>query len=722
MSSQARNYPTPPSTLSSLIVSPSSDKSLELRSGSPSSPQESAHLEIEYLCGVGFCLEVRYDKSCSGVVRQPFTTAAPELPRAGLESEQTGATLSITAGDSTEQLIVNLADATITLLLDNSQVLNTGPHPFRRHERRQEIYEFAHSLRFWNFQRTFAETKSSYWSHMTEFRFEGPTGTILGLPGQTGEFNRNGYRFELLNTDNAAHIPDRSPLYQSWPILFFPTEDNLWCAVVHDNPSRTSVDLKELFPDRITFQSVTGNTRVYLLVASSLLELGKRVARLMGQPCQLPVWAFGYQQSRWSYQSEDEVLKVVEEFERHRIPLDTIYLDIHYMDGYRVFTSDPEAFPNLPKMVDTLRERGIKTVCIIDPGVKIDNQYPVYRELMEQGEVLRHSSGSPAVGNVWPGRVVYPDFGDQRTRDFWIRQQVEWLKATPFAGVWNDMNEPADLGGRSNRIADVSTARGPLEAEQNLYGYYMAKTSAEGFSEAKGDSEPGLIITRSGYLGVQKHAIIWHGDNTAWWEHLRLAIDTAITYSISGVPYTGADVPGFFRNPTDDLAIRFFQLGAFLPYFRGHSDFFARDKEPYAFSDEARALITEAIKLRYSLIPEWYEGYNHTRNTGEPLLMPSISDSGQVVRDQFLLFGKLLLAPVIERDAEIRSLYLPQGTWYKLGDTSTQMAGGRYLTITVDLSSVPVFVKSGSRLKRSYGLMNTSSVMSGQEWAVEEYP
>ncbi|NDC39823.1 MAG: hypothetical protein EBZ48_17615, partial [Proteobacteria bacterium] len=241
---------------------------------------------------------------------------------------------------------------------------------------------------------------------------------------------------------------------------------------------------------------------------------------------------------------------------------------------------------------------------------------------------------------------------------------------------------------------------GPIRNEWNLYGLRMAEASALGWKKYAPERRA-LVISRSGYPGVQRFAVNWQGDNQAWWEHLRLAIDQSISFSLCGAQYTGADLPGFTGNPSEDLAVRFFQLGAFLPLFRGHSIFFARDKEPYAFAPQSVVLIRAAIELRYSLLREWYSGFERACREGSPLLAPVLTEQGAPARDQFILFGKLLVAPVVERDAEQRLVYLPPGRWYPLGQVTAPLAGGRWITVPVTLESVPVFVREGSIVVRN---------------------
>jgi alpha-glucosidase len=272
----------------------------------------------------------------------------------------------------------------------------------------------------------------------------------------------------------------------------------------------------------------------------------------------------------------------------------------------------------------------------------------------------------------------------------------DWLNKYPFSGIWNDMNEPANFERDNYIVANSYNHEGKkFESIYNLYGFQMAKASYEAMIQIRPDETP-FSITRSGYPGVQKYCVIWHGDNHAWWEHLRLAINTCINYSLSGVYYTGADVPGFFQNAPDDLAVRFFQLGAFMPLFRGHSAIFAKYNEPYRFSESAFQAIKKAIYLRYSLAREWISNLDYCYSNAISPIMPVFRKSGALVQDQFLLFDKFLVAPITTRGQEESLVYLPEGTWYRLGHPDSPIEGNKTITCEVDLTTIPVFVRAGS--------------------------
>lgn len=678
------------------------------------SDAEGRSFDVRFLKDVGWSIEVRYDERYTYVQRQIFTGDQEHLAAAAPTLERDASGIRVQANDQT--LEIDCETGRMRIKHTGKTVFQTTTHPFLHHEHPVLIEEGIMSLKVTApSERTpFFPPGPSFATHMARFRYERPGGVILGLPGQAGEMNRNGYRFELYNTDETLHVPSRRPMYQSWPILFHRDMDgDGWICVFHDNPSRTFVDLGDFYND-VTFESQAGNTRVYILHGPTLEDVAHKCAVLLGGSQLPPLWAFGYQQCRWSYMSVKDLRTVAHSFRDHDIPLDALYYDIDYMDGFRVFTNNALSFGEMADFLQETRKEGIRSVCIVDPGVKIDDEYPVYTLIKESESYLTQEDGQPFAARVWAGPSIFPDFGNPAVQSLWSDVQKDWLSKFPFDGVWNDMNEPANFDGQNALTSKMRTKRGPITNEYNLYGYHMAKASRLGMDKW----QPGkrtLIITRSGYAGVQKYAVIWHGDNQAWWEHVRLALETAIQYSLAGAYYTGADVPGFNGNPPDDLAVRFYQLGSVLPLFRGHSIFFSKDKEPYAFGKEANTIIKDTIRQRYSLLREWYSGFERSIRELKPPMLPVFDDTGTLVHDEFLLFGKFLVAPIVHRDQTKRLVFLPAGDWYRFGNATERIPGNQWLMESVTLANLPMFVRAGSIVVRNTVGRNADATFASPE-------
>ncbi len=727
-------YPSPPSALENLSYQPPllEGRNDEEHSSSIARFQSKkcgTGLSISFFEGIGWSLETHIEQGTDEAKRvQPIselTGAQRNLGKGNLTFKDDGALFELCTEEQT--LRIRSDDAALELFSGGGLVFRSGEAPFARWSEPRRVWEGLMSRKVtdlsWRSPLGIvgAQFESPQFdSHMVRFSYDRPTGPVLGLAGQSGELNRNGYRFELYNTDEFVHTPARKPLYQSWPIVFHQALDGQqWIAVFFDNPSRMFVDIGDFSPERLSFEAVEGAHRVYICVGSSLSEVSSKISRLLGGHSLPPAWALGYQQSRWSYMSTAEIREVAARLRAEGYPCDAIHFDIDYMEGYRVFTHNQEHFRDLKDCLADLHRTGFKAVCIVDPGVKVeegsDLSSALYRELLADGKVLRSTEGEPLTARVWPGDVVLPDFGDAQTRTLWARAQQQWLNDFPFDGIWNDMNEPSNFNGQNSTTSKAHTARGAFRSESNLYGYYMAQASREGWERAAPGVRP-LIISRSGYPGVQQSAVNWQGDNQAWWEHLRLAIDMSIQFSLSGAFYTGADVPGFTGNPPDDLAVRFFQLGAWLPFFRGHSIFFAKDKEPFAFGGAAQEAIRQALLQRYSLAREWYSGFESACRNFSAVTSPVLTEAGSLARDQFLCFDKFLVAPVVDRDPEVRTFFLPEGLWYRLGAPHDDpVRGPRWQTIPVEIGDTPVFVRGGSVVVRNIPGTHMSASLSSPE-------
>ena len=652
-------------------------------------------LEVSFFKNIGWSIEERYDLT-NKRFRQPFTGDQEALTRLPLSCRETDTT--IIAKTNEYGISLSKIDSSFFLKKRGITYFVSGNQPFSRHCEPTEIHEGLMSLKVSDpsIRKDQPVKPKTFFSEMVRFSYKKYQGPMLGLAGQTGEFNRSGYRFELYNTDEFIHTPERKPMYQSWPVLFHEGErtSGSWICVFWDNPSRTFVDLGDFYPGRITFDSITNNARVYIIEGESLSAVSQKLIKLLGGAFLPPKWAFGYQQSRWSYMSEEEVISVSQKLKNEAIPTSAIYFDIDHMEDFKVFTKNKKHFSNLKACVDTLHDKGFKVVGIADPGVRIDPKFTLYTALKKSGAYLKTNTQNPFKARVWPGKCLLPDFGNPDCTQVWERFQTKWLNDFGFDGIWNDMNEPSNFDGQNEATSKAFTSRGPITQDWNLYGYYMAKTSFESFKAARPNEVP-FVISRAGYPGIQKYAVTWHGDNQAWWEHLSLAIRFAVNFSLVGLFYTGADIPGFTGNPPDDLAVRFFQLGSWLPFFRGHSIFFAKDKEPYAFSDGAKEIIVNAIRLRDSLRDEWYESFKICVTENRSPLMPVFTSRGTLIQDEFLLFDKYLIAPVVTRDCERREVYLPEGKWMEFPKKKAARSGLRWISRPVRLEDIPVYVRLG---------------------------
>lgn len=531
-----------------------------------------------------------------------------------------------------------------------------------------------------------------------------------GLGEKMGGLDRRGRTWAMWNTDEPLHLPDRDPLYQSIPVLYLFTPQRTRIVFV-DSPATVYFDVGEGSRNELVVEVFDRQLDVYYQEVESLAAAVRRYAGLTGRVPLPPIWALGYHQSRYSYYPAARAVDVVETFREHAIPIDVLHLDIHYMHGFRVFTWDRERFPDPAATVRRLRELGVRVVTIIDPGVKVDPDYATYRRGLEQDVYLKAPDGSVYIGRVWPGDSAFPDFSDRRAREWWADEHPA-LFNVGVAGVWNDMNEPADFTGEDEprplfSVPDTLSARSDgnpksMARAHNTYASGMNAATRLAFQRYRPEDR-GFVLTRAGYAGIQRSAAVWTGDNHSWWEHLAASVPMFLTMGLSGVPFVGGDVGGFQGNADGELYARWIMTGALTPFFRGHSALDTVDHEPWSFGDWVTAIARRAIELRYRLLPYLYTLFARAAADGTPVMRPlvwSFPDDPRThhAADAFMVGDAILVAPIRERFVTRRAVYLPAGRWIDLWSGAVHDAGdaGADVIAHAPLDRQPIFVRGGT--------------------------
>lgn len=529
----------------------------------------------------------------------------------------------------------------------------------------------------------------------------GKSAHFYGLGEKTGALDKKGERYEMWNSDvYAPHVPEIEALYQSIPLLVVHEEDYTY-GLFLDNPGRTFFDMRSN-TDSFLMQTETGSMDYYFIPGPDMKGVVSRYTSLTGRMELPPHWALGYHQSRYSYMSQEEVLELARTFRAKQIPCDAIYLDIHYMEGYRVFTFDPERFPDPKGMIAELKKLGIRIVPIVDPGVKLDMNYPVFKEGTMNGYFCLKPDGQPFVGPVWPGMSVFPDFTEDRASEWW-GDLHRFYTEMGIEGIWNDMNEPAVFN--PSMTMDLDTMHGnngePVSHGEihNLYGLLMSKATAEGMKRNLNGHRP-FVLTRAGYAGIQRYAAVWTGDNRSFWEHMAMSMPMVLNLGLSGVAFAGPDIGGFAHHASGELLVRWTQMGALFPYCRNHSELRSIRQEPWCFGPEAEEICREYIGLRYRLLPLIYSVFREASETGLPVIRPLVleypEDSNVTnLCDQFLLGEQLLAAPVYRPGTTCRAVYLPAGTWIDYW-SGQRYEGGRHILAEAPLERLPLYVKAGA--------------------------
>jgi alpha-glucosidase len=370
------------------------------------------------------------------------------------------------------------------------------------------------------------------------------------------------------------------------------------------------------------------------------------------------------------------------------------------MDGYRVFTWHPQWFQQPKKMLDELKQRGFKVAVIIDPGVKVDSDYGVYKEGIKGDHFCKYPDGSRYQGQVWPGWCHFPDFSKPATRE-WFGNLYKGIIEDGVMGFWNDMNEPATWGGTFPDIVqfdDEGKGADHLKLH-NLYGFLMARSTYEGVKKLRTDRRP-FVLTRAGFAGVQRYSAVWNGDNVSSWEHLKLSINMCLGLSLSGINFCGMDVGGFMGTPTPELFTRWIQLGTFTPLFRAHTHYGSPDQEPWSFGDWYEEINKKFIQLRYQLMPYIYNSFYQSSIHNTPIMRPMIyeyqDDPNTLgMDDQFLFGDHLLIAPVYQQNQTARKVYFPKDEWYDLW-TGEKIFGSTEKLVDAPLDKIPIFIKAGA--------------------------
>lgn len=524
---------------------------------------------------------------------------------------------------------------------------------------------------------------------------------FYGFGEKTGFLNKKGDKLIMWNTDvYAPHNPETDPLYQSIPFFLALNKGKAY-GIYFDNSFKSCFDFQSE-KDAYSFHAEGGQLDYYFLAGPGLKEVIERYSLLTGRMPLPPKWAIGYHQSRYSYETDNRVREIAGTFQKKEIPLDAIYLDIHYMDGYRVFTFDRSRFQNPKKLVEELKEKGIMTVPIVDPGVKEDPEYEVFQEGMVNNHFCKYIDGKVYYGDVWPGNSAFPDFANTGVRKWW-GERHRFYTDLGIEGIWNDMNEPAVFN-KSKTMDEkvVHDHDGVIKTHRemhNLYGFYMCEATYRGMKSLLNGKRP-FLVTRAGFSGVQRYAAVWTGDNRSFWEHLQMSLPMIMNLGLSGVPFAGADVGGFAHHANGELLARWTQAGAFMPFFRNHSAIESCYQEPWSFGEKYEKVIKKYIELRYQWLPQLYTLFAEAHKRGIPVMRPLFLEYPEDVKtyninDQFLVGENTLIAPIMHPSADHRAVYFPEGLWVDYW-TDRVLAGNQYHLVSAPLDTLPIFIKKGT--------------------------
>ena len=525
----------------------------------------------------------------------------------------------------------------------------------------------------------------------------------FGCGERTGELDKTGTRQIFWNIDPPrGHTALQNNLYASIPFTLVLRDGQAWGFFL-DSTTRTEFDLAHEDPRRAWFGAGSGDLVYYVFCGPAPRDVLAAYTGLTGHTPMPPMWALGNGQSRFSYETADEVLQVARSFRQRDIPCEALYLDIDTLDGYRDFTWNPVGFPDPAGLLAELREMGFHVVSIVDAGVKVDEHYPVYAEGRERDLFCKTPQGTDYQNAVWPGICAFPDFTNPETRRWWGEQHRPLLDAG-VDGIKSDMNEPGlFIPQNSTMPPDVIHPGGgntQLHLQvHNAYGSLMAQSAREGLLRLRPERRP-FIMSRSGYAGIQRHAVLWTGDNSSTWEHLTMSLSQLQNLGLSGVGWAGVDIGGYYGDTSGELLARWTEFGVFQPFCRNHSEKQTRHQEPWLFGEPYESICRAMLKLRQRLLPYLYALFEECHRTGAPILRPLFwaypeDRATYSMDDEFLCGDALLVAPVTRPGVEYRHVYLPAGSWFHYW-TGDRVDGPAHILAHAPLGRPAIYVRANT--------------------------
>lgn len=489
--------------------------------------------------------------------------------------------------------------------------------------------------------------------------------SLVGFGEKAFEINRRRLRMTMWNRDPGGYRRGADPIYCSIP-MFISTGSRL-CGYFLNSASRSIFDTGMEDYDFLRIEVDDTSAQLFVFEGESIPEILELYTGLTGRPFMPPRWAMGHQVSRYSYFPDSKVREIIEEYLKIA-PVSSVYLDIDYMDGYKVFTWDSRRFKDPVKLSDWLHSKGIKVVTIVDPGLKAEQDFEAFLDGM--GCYVRTQNNELYLGRVWPGLCAFPDFLSERGHKFWKKRISEFVSRHHIDGIWLDMNEPSIFneikGMHEDALHRMNGRDAPHRLVHNAYALAEAAATYEGLKDA--GAEP-FILSRSGFAGIQKYAALWTGDNESSWDDLRLQISMVCSLGLSGVPFCGCDLGGFMGRTESELLARYYQMAAFFPIYRNHKAKDGSDQELFLLPERYRTMALEAVKMRYFFMDYLYSLAYEAHKKGHPVIRPLFyefpSDGNCMIDDEYMVGPNLLYAPVLDRGAKSRAVYLPEGSWYE---------------------------------------------------------
>ncbi|KAF9921442.1 hypothetical protein FBU30_008498 [Linnemannia zychae] len=572
--------------------------------------------------------------------------------------------------------------------------------------------------------------------------------TSLSLKATRGPEAPYSEPYRLYNLDVFEYEVDNPmALYGSVPFMLGHSK-NSTAAVFWMNAAETWIDVEKGPEDKnsgllswITSKKAThpATTKTHWMSESGVLDLFVflgpthrdifyQYSSLVGTTALPQTFSIAYHQCRWNYNNQMDVADVDAGFDKHDIPYDVLWLDIEHTNGKRYFTWDESKFPNPVEMQQALSNKGRKMVTIIDPHIKMDSNYHVSKEGAELDVFIKNKDGSSNFdGWCWPGSSQWIDFYNPKARDWWASQfsYDKYIGSTKSLFTWNDMNEPSVFNGPEITIPKDVIHYGNVEHRNvhNLYGTMFHSSTAQGLTTRNETNQRPFVLSRAFFAGTQRYGAIWTGDNAASWEHLEIATPMLLTIGLAGIPFSGADVGGFFGNPDAELISRWYQAGIYYPFFRAHAHIDSKRREPWLFGEPYTTQIREAVRTRYAMLPFWYTLFQEASVEGTPIIRPMFMEFPEDetvfgMDDQYMIGNAILVKPVVKSGVTRTSVYFAgKEKWFDIKDYSVEQGPG-IKEVDSPANKIPVYQRAGTIVPRRERPRRSSKAMENDPFTL----
>ena len=551
---------------------------------------------------------------------------------------------------------------------------------------------------------------------------------IFGGGERAMPLNRRGYRLNLYNNPWYGYGEGADNLNFSVP--FFTSSNGY--GLFFDNPSKGYADIGKTSSNIFEAGFTSGELNFFVILGKDYKEILTSYQKLTGTQPLPPRWALGNFMSRFGYSSEAQVKEIAAKMKTEKIPFDAIIFDLFWFgDSIKGTLGNLDwvnhtKWPNPQEMIADFKKQNINTILITEPF------------FLENTKMFNASQKYLAIDSASKPFII-PDFyfGLGGLLDIFRKDAQQWIWndhykkqiANGVAGWWTDLGEPEKHpAAMMHNLKDEGVQRS-LKADEvhNIYGHYWNKNLYEQYAKDYPNARL-FHLNRSGFSGSQRYSIFpWSGDVSRSWSGFRAQLPVMLGMSMSGIPYTHADAGGFAGGEGDkELYVRWLQFASFTPIFRPHGtalyeidpNAFSFPSEPALMDEPYKEAAKRAVKLRYQFLSYNYTLSYRQAKYGEPLVRPLYyqfaNDTTAVkTEDEFMWGDEILVAPVLQKNAIVRKIYLPKEKWYDPTDNKLYK-GNQWIDYEVNLFKMPYFIKEGSFVPMYQGNGNTKEIVNSK--------